>query len=121
MASSSLISSSSRSATQQCGAWVETFSRLASSAYVDQNPARKQEMGGWPHRAGLEFHGAIQYLAGNPRSSLSELGYPACRGPVTRQALMMMPENSAFVSVSSNACAGIPSAKKRLPLPITVG
>ena len=47
--------------------------------------------------------------------------YPAFKGPATLYALRMTPDGMAFVLTSSNERAGVPSAKKRFPVPNRAG
>jgi len=47
--------------------------------------------------------------------------YPVFKGPATLYLLRMMPDGIAFVLTSSNERAGVPSAKKRFPVPNRTG
>ena len=47
--------------------------------------------------------------------------YPAFKAPTTLYVLKMMPDGNAFVLMSSNVCGGVPSAKKRFPVPNSTG
>jgi|GEM_PF-3206217 len=54
-------------------------------------------------------------------AALASSNYLAFKAPVPLYVLKMMPDGNACVLMSWNACAGIPSAKKRFPVPNSTG
>ena len=56
-----------------------------------------------------------------PLTMSESSSYPAFKGPATLYVVKMMPEGNAFVLMSSNERAGVPSAKKRFPVPNSTG
>jgi hypothetical protein len=52
---------------------------------------------------------------------LAAKNYPIFNGPATLEVLRMMPDGIAFVLTSSNERGGVPSAKKRFPVPNRTG
>lgn len=55
-----------------------------------------------------------------PRDVASS-NYPVFKGPAALYVLKMMPDGNACVLTSSNARAGVPSAKRRFPVPNRTG
>ena len=47
--------------------------------------------------------------------------YPVFKGPATLYVVKMMPDGNDFVLTSSNERGGVPSAKKRFPVPSSTG
>ena len=47
--------------------------------------------------------------------------YPVFKGPATLYVLKMIPDGNACVLTSSNERGGVPSAKKRFPVPNRTG
>ena len=52
---------------------------------------------------------------------MSSSNYPVFKGPGTLYIVKMMPDGNDFVLTSSNERGGVPSAKKRFPVPNRTG
>jgi hypothetical protein len=81
------------------------------------------DMGGRPQATkpavGCPLNGGTRRPRRWRKSILS--GYPDFKGPATLYVLRMMPDGNAFVLTSSNERGGVPSAKKRFPVPNRTG
>ena len=60
-------------------------------------------------------------MLGSAPDDVASSNYPVFKGPATLYALRMTPDGIAFVLTNSNERGGVPSAKKRFPVPNRTG